>query len=583
MFPAGPARMDSPLTHLDPSAVRSIEVVKGPYALTWGPGNLAAIRVETQPLPDVDTSPRGSIGAGYDSNVEASETFGKVYGRSGTVGYAVNGAWRQGNDYESGDGIVVPGDFDSWDVRGKVGFDLGSGDLVLSAGYQEQGPIDYPGRLLNADFFEATNLNARLNLQPSSDGALHGLSFQAYMNNVDHGMDNIGKPTRLAMAGRMPPFALDVQVASAMRVVGGRAAAEIGLGEATALEVGGDFMDTNRDATRTIARLDNGMVMFEDMMWPDATIQNVGGFGRLSWSGDKVRLAASSRVDFVSAEAPTASDFFLMNVGSDLTSYETNVSAAATAAFDLDERWTLTLGAGSVVRTADASERYSDRIPASKAQFAAEFMGNPDLLPERSNQADLWLDGQLDRVALHVSAFVRKIQDYVTIEATGLPKRLPLSPDVVFQYVNGDATFAGIDFALSAALHEQLTSDVRFSYLHGNDNELDEPAFGVSPLTTSLGLRWEEAQGRFYAESVVTLVSSQERVSTSRNEGATDGYSTGDLRVGYGLPNGVTLRGGVLNLWDTDYYNHLNARNPFTGLQIAEPGRVLFIDAVWSF
>ena len=36
--PAGPARMDSPLTHLDPSAVRSVEVVKGPYALTWGSG-----------------------------------------------------------------------------------------------------------------------------------------------------------------------------------------------------------------------------------------------------------------------------------------------------------------------------------------------------------------------------------------------------------------------------------------------------------------------------------------------------------------------------------------------------------------
>ncbi|HKK08390.1 MAG TPA: carboxypeptidase regulatory-like domain-containing protein, partial [Gemmatimonadota bacterium] len=50
-FPAGPARMDSPLTHVDPSAIGSIDVVKGPYALTWGAGNLAAVRVETQELP----------------------------------------------------------------------------------------------------------------------------------------------------------------------------------------------------------------------------------------------------------------------------------------------------------------------------------------------------------------------------------------------------------------------------------------------------------------------------------------------------------------------------------------------------
>ena len=50
IFPGGPARMDSPLSHLDPSFVKSINVVKGPYALTWGAGNLSAIRVETQDL-----------------------------------------------------------------------------------------------------------------------------------------------------------------------------------------------------------------------------------------------------------------------------------------------------------------------------------------------------------------------------------------------------------------------------------------------------------------------------------------------------------------------------------------------------
>ncbi len=33
-FPAGPARMDSPLTHVDPLAFENVEVAKGPYALT---------------------------------------------------------------------------------------------------------------------------------------------------------------------------------------------------------------------------------------------------------------------------------------------------------------------------------------------------------------------------------------------------------------------------------------------------------------------------------------------------------------------------------------------------------------------
>lgn len=45
-FPAGPARMDSPLTHVDPSAISDVQVVKGPHALTRGAGNLNGVHHE---------------------------------------------------------------------------------------------------------------------------------------------------------------------------------------------------------------------------------------------------------------------------------------------------------------------------------------------------------------------------------------------------------------------------------------------------------------------------------------------------------------------------------------------------------
>jgi iron complex outermembrane receptor protein len=46
---------------------------------------------------------------------------------------------------------------------------------------------------------------------------------------------------------------------------------------------------------------------------------------------------------------------------------------------------------------------------------------------------DVWLEGSYERVSLQFSAFVRKMTDYITLTPTELPKRLPLSPDVVFQ------------------------------------------------------------------------------------------------------------------------------------------------------
>ena len=69
------------------------------------------------------------------------------------------------------------------------------------------------------------------------------------------------------------------------------------------------------------------------------------------------------------------------------------------------EGWNLSLGVGSVVRTADALERYADRFPASKAQTSAEFVGNPNLDPERSTQADVWLDGAGGAGRLNSTAF----------------------------------------------------------------------------------------------------------------------------------------------------------------------------------
>lgn len=46
---------------------------------------------------------------------------------------------------------------------------------------------------------------------------------------------------------------------------------------------------------------------------------------------------------------------------------------------------------------------------------------------------------------------------------------------------------------------------------------------------------------------------------------------------------GFNLHAGVLNLANEFYVNHLNARNPFTGMQIAEPGRVFFAKVSYSF
>lgn len=582
-FPAGPARMDSPLTHLDPSALERVEVVKGPYALTWGAGNMSAIRVETQPIPPlVPGIVRGRAIAGYDSNLAAVEGAASIFGSTERFGYWLHGAWREGDDYQGGNGVSVPADFLSREVRGKVGYQLAPGSwLSVAGGIQAQDDIDYPGRLLDADYFDASNLAATWEMTPAS-GVLQSLEAKAYWNRTDHAMDNDEKPTAQPMEGRVPPFALDVDVDSRVTVLGGRLATTLAPRMGLELELGGDVYSANRDAIRTIARRDNGMVMFEDLMWPDATITDAGVFARAAQSVGNGSLTGTLRVDQVWVNADTLGSFFAENVSTVTETEETNFNAAVVGRLPLSPNWSFSIGAGSAVRTADASERFADRIPASKAQTSAEFVGNPELEPERSNQADVWLDGSYSTATVQLNGFYRQVDNYITLAPTSLPKRLPLSPNTVFQYVNGDAEFYGGEASLLLALNEMLSVGAGGSYLYGQDTSLDEPALGVTPLTGRFQVRVQPTE-TFYVEGNATAVAEQDRISVTRNELMTPGYTVFDLEAGIEVGQGAQIRVGLNNVTDKQYVNHLNARNPFTTNPIPEPGRVLFARLNYAF
>ncbi|WP_243665082.1 TonB-dependent receptor domain-containing protein, partial [Rhodothermus marinus] len=232
--------------------------------------------------------------------------------------------------------------------------------------------------------------------------------------------------------------------------------------------------------------------------------------------------------------------------------------------------------------TADATERYSDRLPSSKAQMSAEFVGNPALRPERSTQADLWLETAHPSWSLSLNLFARRLDNYITIEPTDLPKRLPLSPPTVFRYVNGTATFYGGEATLAVRLPYALTLTTTGGYLWGQDETRDEPAFGVAPPRVDIGLRYEPS-ARFFAEATLHRVARQDRVATSRGEVPTDGYTTLDLKAGLRVLRQWRLQFGVQNLTDAAYADHLNAKNPFTGRRIPEPGRVFFLDLTLAF
>lgn len=583
-FAAGPARMDSNISHVGSHAAQSLRIVKGPYALAWGAGTLSALEIETvRPSYGGDFDWHGDLGVVYGDAPSSLDAHVGVWGASDKLRFFVSGGYREGDDYEAGDGSLVPADYESTETRFRFGFRPNESLLVdFTGGYQEQFDLDYPGRLLDATYFYARS--AAVELEWSGDGAVSEVYGQLYSNRKDHRMNNDEKPTGRDAPGRIPPFALDVDLPTESNTSGGRFRIRLPKGDAE-WSFGTDYYRVEQTATRTVARRSNGFVIFTDTVWPDAEIEDLGGWGQLVWSGGAYRLGATLRVDTVDATADNLSPFYLANTVGTPDQSETNFSAAVSATIDLDDRWALSLGAGRAVRTATVLERYSDRFPSTKFQLAAEFMGNPELDPEESLELGVGIRGTYGDFLIEAETFYREIDDYITVVPDpSLPKRLPLSPPTVFRYVNGSqATYYGGELTLRHRVSPVVSWRGSLSYVRAEDEALDEPVLGIAPLRGELAVRFHALGQRLWIDLGTRFADRQDRVAVSRFEQETPGWAVFDLAASLELAGGWTLSTAVENVTDRAYAEHLSSPNPFTRQRILELGRNVQMGVKYGF
>ena len=639
-FAAGPARMDSGLSHISPHALQSLRVVRGPYALTWGAGTLSAIQAETfKPAFGAgDFRLGGRAGYNYGSNGGANDAYASLYGSSDRLRFAFQHNARMGSDYADGNGDTVQGDYESFDTRWGLGARLGRETLLeYSGGFQQQNDIDYPGRLLDATFFETESHAVEFSHVPA-EGVLTEIAGRAYVNRKAHLMNNENKPTALRDDNRTPPFPIRVDLPTSADTVGGRFHAAIEAGPVQ-YKLGFDTYRLRQNATQTITDRETGDVHHDHHpVWPDATSTNAGAYAQVLVDRGRSTLGATLRVDREQARVGQVTAFFADNAVPDYELHEvhghfhcvtavcmtpadthdahdhgahdtghdagregpggtmlvsgdrfarthTNVSAAANASLRLTDAWLVTLGAGRAVRNPSVLERFADRFPAVKFQTAAEFVGNPHLVPEKSLELNAGTTFRAGEAAVVLDVFLRNVDDYITVAADpNLAKRLPLSPDQLFRYVQADAArFAGFDLTATSAAGPWIDLRAGWSYVRAEDLLFEEPLFGVPPFEQQYALDIHNPARTRWLEVLVTSTAAQERVATGRFEVPTGGWTTVDLMAGVRLNDELTLRAGVQNLTDEYYVNHLNSFNPFTRQRIAELGRSAYIGAEVEF
>jgi len=290
---------------------------------------------------------------------------------------------------------------------------------------------------------------------------------------------------------------------------------EIDLNTAGSLTLGVDYYEENIESSND---------------FPVTDRDNTGAFAQYSFHADRFSLAASLRYDDNSA------------YGSD-----TNTSLAA--AFDLT----------SSIRL---SASYGTAFVAPSFNFLYfPFFGNPDLLPEESENIEVSLDGQTSGFSWRLSAYQIDIENLFSFD-----------PNTFLAANIGSAEIDGFELSVSkdwADWQISFNADVLSATNQETGVELDDRAEQTLRLTASRN--WGNYALRF------DLKNERDRFDLSGTR--LPSYTLFDVSGSYRFNDYLTVYANIDNLFDEDYtVNLINPNERFNteGIQAKVSVRVNF-------
>ena len=128
---------------------------------------------------------------------------------------------------------------------------------------------------------------------------------------------------------------------------------------------------------------------------------------------------------------------------------------------------------------------------------------------------------------------------------------------------------------MTGKIHRYLAYRSALAYTYGDNRDWNEPLSEIPPLEAKLALRYIHPSNRFWAEIDGRFVAEQNRIAESFGETETPGFSVINLLANVNISRYLGLNLGIRNLFDKNYYEHLNRRyinQPINEI-IYEPGR----------
>lgn len=573
---ACPNRMDPPASQIPINMISQAAVLKGPHSFRFGNTFGGTINFKsTEPEFKSETTPLGRIGSSYESNGNIFRTEA-VAGISGSkADLRLFGAYSKGNDYTDGDGMEVAARFNRLNWGGKFGLKLSpTENLGILVSNNVARDVDFPALPMDLRKDNTWLINLGHNVV-FYDKALSTWETRLYGTMVKHVMDNFDKV--------IDPRMVDAETNAKTRNFGGRSELRFDL-ETGYLYAGLDYRFESADGTRTREMLMGPMAgkVLTDNVWQDAQVQHTGFFGEWHIHQTGFQFMVSGRLG-VNQSKSNDPDPRFENIYDNLESTIVHPSISAGGTRYFNKNISLGLWLGMATRSPGITERYINQFPVGLDPY--EMLGNPDLRPEVNNQLDVVFQYETQNTGITINLFTSVLRDYISSEIQDdLTPAMPSAPGVR-QFVNiKKATMAGFEVGWLQQYTRNLSHDLSMSYTYGQNQIQDEPLPEIPPFEFRYRLMGKFAKNSLQSEVMLRHVLKQNRIATSYGETETPGFTVVDAKITWHIRSFITATGGVQNLFDTAFYEHLSRSvRSAEARPIYSPGRSFYLTMTLNF
>ncbi len=615
----GPNWMDPPLHYLPGALVDSVLVQRGIASVSNGTGIGGYVDAHTKSSQFIDSENftfNGDMqlaGRSVDGGLDASSFFS-----TSNQNHRVHllGSYEHGDDLEFGDGEVSGTEYRRSYVRLGYGFQSGENEFEVDGWKVNSGPNGTPALPLDIELFDSGFINSAF----STKLGVFDVRTRVYASDIDHRMSNYQLRPTPDIATLPPPFFAGTDE----RFVNARGEGfGYGLTASTALmggtvNFGIDGHLSQHSATVGDPSVDNfkdplgikGVHAFFITNFNDAEVNQFGFFAE--WLNDRMALLgveAGIRVNVVDTDAgfvdatpaimadggvalpPIVAAQTLRNSfnSSDRSKSDTNVDVVLKFDYVFSNWANVELGFARKLRSPSHIERYL-WIPLEVNAGLGDgnnYIGDPNLDPEKSHQVELGLDLHTSNFYFSPRAYYRRVDDYIQGTATTNTAAIIFSTMAAGDatpliFTNVDAEIYGFDADAGYAFNRHWRLDGTLSYTRGKRRDIDDNLYRIAPLNGRLGLSYSRANWSAMIETVafaeqhdVSDTITFDPANSNNNNKSTPGYALLNLYGMYQFTNnGFRFQGGIENILDEDYTDHLSGFNRNSASDIAVGDRL---------